>query len=87
MWRSLFVSIGIMAVIFGIECLFIESATLYGGSASDLRASSFLSSGAVASTREWRPQEWFPWAVISAGVVTVIYAFTLPQRWNSGAAG
>jgi len=81
MWRSIFIAIGIMAIIIGVECMMIESANLY--SAAGTQASSFMNPAGTPSidTREWRPKEWFPWTVLSAGVITILYAFTLPRRW------
>ena len=69
------------------ECLVIDSASLY--SASGTNAESFLNPIGIpsASTREWRPKEWFPWAFLSAGGITILYAFTLPKRWYGSAAG
>ena len=86
MWRSLFIGIGIMALIFGVECLLIDSATLYG--AGDTTAANFIDpSGAPSgSTKVWKPKEWMPWAVLSAGAITVLYSFTLPRRWHRAAA-
>ena len=40
MWRSLFIALGIMAIIVGFECLVIESADLY--SANGTTARSFI---------------------------------------------
>lgn len=70
-----------MAIIVGFECLVIESADLY--SAEGTNARSFINPIGTpsASTREWRPKEWFPWAFLCAGGVTILYAFTLPKRW------
>jgi len=86
MWRALFIAVGIMAIIIGLECLFIESAIFY--SPKDTQASSFVNpvGNPAANTREWRPQEWFPYVVLSAGMITVIYAFTLPKRFGKAAA-
>lgn len=83
MWRSVFIALGLMAIIIGLECLFIESASFY--SPTETEASSFVNPvGQPASdTREWRPQEWFPWLILSAGAITVLYAFTLPKRIRS----
>ena len=80
MWRSIFIALGLMAIIVGLECLVIESAIFY--SPSETQASSFINPTGQPSgnTREWQPQEWFPWFVLSAGAVTVVYAFTLPKR-------
>jgi len=80
MWRSIFIAVGLMAMIIGLECLLIESAIFY--KPSDTQASSFINpiGQPSADTREWRPKEWFPWLVLSAGTITVLYAFTLPRR-------
>ena len=86
MWRSLFIGIGIMALIFGFECLLIDSATLYG--AGETTAANFIDpSGAPSgSTRVWRPTEYHPWAILSAGAIIVLYSFTLPKRFNRAIA-
>ena len=79
MWRTFFIAFGLMAMIIGFECLLIESADFcrFG------QARSFLNPNGVAtiSTRGWQPKEWFPWVALSTGGITVLYAFTLPQRW------
>lgn len=80
MWRAIFIALGLMAIIIGLECLAIESAIFY--KPSETRASSFINpiGQPAGDTREWRPQEWFPWLILSAGTITVLYAFTLPKR-------
>ena len=83
MWRSVFIALGLMAIIIGLECLFIESAIFY--SPSETKPGSFINpvSQPASDTREWKPQEWFPWLIFSAGAITVLYAFTLPKRFRS----
>lgn len=84
MWRSLFIALGVMAIILGLETLMIDSANLY--SKSGTTAVDFLDpSGAPsAGTSVWKPKEWFPWAVLAFGTVTVIYSFTIPSRLRQG---
>ena len=36
MWRSIFIALGIMAIVVGVECLMIDSATFY--TAAETRA-------------------------------------------------
>ena len=81
MWRSIFVAVGVMAIIVGFECLVIDSATLYSG---ETRASAFFNPARTPSlfTQDWRPKEWLPWVLLSSGTITVLYAFTLPKRWH-----
>lgn len=82
MWRSIFIAAGIMGIIVGFECLVIDSATFY--KAAETSASSFLNptSNPAAHVREWQPKEWFPWTALSVGVITILYAFTLPKRFR-----
>ena len=85
MWRSIFIAVGIMAIIIGLECLVIDSANFY--SASETDAGSFVNPVSVpaSNVQQWRPKEWFPWVILTAGGITVLYAITLPKRF--GAAG
>lgn len=80
MWRAIFIAIGLMAVIVGLESLVIETAYLY--SPSETEARTFLNpiTAPAIDARAWRPQEWFPWTVMSGGVITVLYAFSLPRH-------
>lgn len=81
MWRSIFIALGLMAIIVGFECLMIDSATVYSGKATP---ASFMnpSMTPTPNVREVRPKEWFPWAVLAGGTVTVLYAFTIPGRFR-----
>ena len=81
MWRSIFIAIGIMAIIIGVECMLIDSANLYSAAGTDAR--SFINPLGVPSSsiREWQPKEWFPWVTLSAGAITILYVNTLPKRF------
>ena len=82
MWRSIFLALGIMAIVIGAECLVIDSANFY--SAAETRASSFINPAGdpAATARIWRPKEYMPWLLMAAGTITVLYAFTLPKRFG-----
>ncbi|MBX7071868.1 MAG: hypothetical protein K1X71_01865 [Pirellulales bacterium] len=71
MWRSFFLAVGIYACILGVECLLIDKAILAprGGAA-----------GVPAVREEFMPPDWVSWSLLSAGAVTILYSFTLPQR-------
>jgi len=65
MWKSLFLAVGIFAVLVGIELLFIDSAVvvpLAGGGGRTMAA-----------------PEWAPWLLISVGAITVLNLCTLPR--------
>lgn len=85
MWRSLFLALGTMLIIVGIEAMLIESATVYAAGQSS--ASEFIDPGApmAANTRVIQPGEWTPWVILSVGAIVVLYAFTLPRRWHQAA--
>lgn len=82
MWRAIFIALGIMAMIFGLECLAIDSAVFYSG--RETTAIDFIDPTGTPSglIKEWRPKDWLPWTVLSAGAITVLYAFTLPRRFR-----
>jgi len=87
MRRSLIIALGIMAIILGVEFLLIDSAYLH--SAGETKPASFVNPNGSpsGSVNVWRPKEWMPWALLSSGAITVLYAFTLPRRWRGSLAG
>ena len=72
MLRALFLGAGLFVLALGLECLAIDSATL----------SNLSEEGPTVIT--FMPQEWVPWSLISAGLVTLLYSFTLPNKFKSG---
>jgi hypothetical protein len=82
MWRSFFIALGIMAIIVGFESLVIDSANFYSSRGSTAKEFVDPSSVSGQSIVTWQPKEWFPWMVLSAGSLTVIYSFTLPKRFQ-----
>ncbi|MEM9643845.1 MAG: hypothetical protein AAF989_02530 [Planctomycetota bacterium] len=82
MWRSLFLALGIMAIIVGVESMLIENANLYAGAESS--AADFMDpTGPPAyAVKSWTPGEAFPWALLFIGGVVVLYAITLPKRFH-----
>ncbi len=85
-WRSLFLAVGAMLMIIGVESMLIDSATVYA--AADSSASEFVDPSAppAIKTKVIRPSEWTPWASLSVGAIVVLYAFTLPQRFRRPSA-
>ncbi len=82
MLRSIFLALGLMGILFGMECLLIDSASLY--SARETQASSFFNpaSNPASSANLWRPREWTPWVALTVGTIVILYAFTLPRRFR-----
>lgn len=73
MWRSFFLALGLTLVVVGLECLVVDDFILAQ------RFSAAAADGARAS-RDIQPPEWAPWSLLSAGAVTILYSFTIPQR-------
>lgn len=65
MMKSVFLAGGIFACILGVELLVIDSATIM-----PLR-------GEAAASEVTAP-DWAPWALISAGAITILHFCTLP---------
>lgn len=82
MWRSIFLAIGVMLIIIGLETLLIDSATVY--SAAKQSAVDFVDPTTTPgkSTRVIKPGEWLPWTSLSVGTIVVLYVYTLPRRWH-----
>jgi hypothetical protein len=74
MWRSLFIGLGISAVIIGVECLGVEKAVLHS---RETKAPGLLPIVQREGAREISPPDWAPWSLLSAGTVTMLYSFTL----------
>ena len=85
MWRSLFLALGTMMIIVGVEAMLIDSATVYA--AAESSAAEFMDPGVpmAANTKIISPGEWTPWVILSVGAIVVLYAFTLPRRWHKPA--
>jgi len=74
MWRTLFIALGLYAVIVGVECLVIEKAVLAKHAAPQ-------EAGSVGpASRDFVPPDWAPWSLMSVGAVTMLYSVTLPKR-------
>ncbi len=73
MWRSLFLAIGATVCMLGAECLVVDDFILANRGAPN-------SGDAAKVSRDIKPPEWAPWSLLSAGAVTMLYSFTIPQR-------
>ncbi|MEX2118618.1 MAG: hypothetical protein WD847_03335 [Pirellulales bacterium] len=84
MWRALFLALGAYACLLGFECLVIDKAVL---AESRQAAPGLLArmNPARGPGRDLTPSDWAPWSLLSAGAVTMLYSFTIPQRVKSKA--
>ena len=77
MLRAFFLAIGMSAFILGLECLVIDKAVLQP---SRDNSASAVAQQIAPTVREVSPPEWAPWSLMSAGAVTMLYSFTVPNR-------
>ncbi|MBI2824101.1 MAG: hypothetical protein HYX69_05330 [Planctomycetia bacterium] len=79
MWRSFFLACGVSVLLLGLECLVVDDFILAARYSS---ASNLLAGGdsARGGSRDVNPPDWAPWSLLSAGAVTMLYSFTIPQR-------
>jgi hypothetical protein len=73
MWRALFLGLGMFLLLVGLECLLIDQATINNPSEEG---------GPKIVT--FAPPDWVPWSLVSAGAVTILYSYTLPQKFKGG---
>ncbi|MCH8046337.1 MAG: hypothetical protein IID44_21730 [Planctomycetes bacterium] len=74
MVRAFFLAMGISTAIVGLEFLAVDKATII----SQVDAAG--GGPPKAQVREIIPPDWVPWALLTAGIVVVIYSFTIPKR-------
>ncbi|MDA7979828.1 MAG: hypothetical protein MPJ50_13755 [Pirellulales bacterium] len=81
MWRALFWAIGLYAVLLGSQFMLIDRAVLHDSarSAPSGGGGGFASFSAPAQ-EAFIPPEWAPWSLITFGVITLLYSFTIPKR-------
>lgn len=77
MWRALFWAIGLYAVLLGAQCMLIDRAVLHDSKPASTGA---FSSFTQSSQQTFVPPEWAPWSLITFGVITLLYSFTIPKR-------
>ena len=80
MWRSFFLAIGLSVCIIGLECLVVDSFLVTSTQGGLFAGGEVSRSG----SRELTPPDWAPWSLLSAGAVTMLYSFTIPQRVGGG---
>jgi hypothetical protein len=71
MWRSLFLAVGIFLLVLGLESMAIDQATVTNPSDEG------------PSSVTYNPPDWVPWTLVSAGAVTILYSYTLPQKFKA----
>lgn len=74
MWKSMFLAAGIFACISGVELLLIDSATV-------------LPMDGEGTPSLFTAPDWAPWALISAGAITILHFCTLPAGVSKGLGG
>jgi hypothetical protein len=74
MWRAFFLAFGLTMCVIGAECLVVDDFVLAS------RYAAAANESARGVSRDIKPPEWAPWSLLSAGAVTILYSFTIPQR-------
>lgn len=80
MWRALFLAIGITFCTLGVEAMAIDKAVLRDGSRFPPNVALGIQQSNQLGRVELVPPKWAPWGLVSAGVVTLLYSFTIPRR-------
>lgn len=82
MWRSMFLAVGVFVVLLGAQCLVIQKFVLTSQEVVIQETSGLLGAEKTQVTRkkELTPAPWAPWSLMSTGVITCIYSFTIPAR-------
>lgn len=84
MWRALFLSLGGMLCLIGVESLILDHAVLSPEFVKKTEAVPVYddfgfqidTKPASESPRIVHPPEWAPWSMISTGAIVALYAFS-----------
>ncbi len=76
MMRALFLGVGLFVMVLGLECMAIDQATVTNPQQD--------AAAAASTTVTFTPADWVPWTLVSAGLVTILYSYTLPQKFKGG---
>jgi hypothetical protein len=80
MWRMLFLAIGLASLVLGGELLAIDQATITIPAKKAHEPGSLMETvHASTHSREFVPPEWAPWALLSAGAITVMYTASVSR--------
>ncbi len=81
MWRALFLAIGLSCCLLGLEAMAVEKAVLRKDSRITPNVALGIQQSAGEVGRlELTPPNWAPWGLVAAGVVTILYSFSIPKR-------
>lgn len=82
MWRSMFLAFGVFVVLLGAQCLVVQKFVLKSQEVIVQENGGLLGIDRTETVRkqEITPQPWAPWSLMSCGVITCIYSFTIPAR-------
>jgi hypothetical protein len=76
MWRSLFLAVGVMLCILGVECLGVQEVVFK----AQTPAAQSEAGASLGSSRRIAPPEYAPWSLMGLGAVVILYAYDLPRR-------
>lgn len=83
MWRSFFLGVGLSLIILGAESLIVERAVLAETASLLLESAELTGERIVNQSRMFKRPEWVPWTLLSIGILTILYSFSLPRRFAS----
>ncbi|MFM8252569.1 MAG: hypothetical protein ACKOBW_13310 [Planctomycetota bacterium] len=80
MIRAFFCAIGVAIVLLGLQCLAVERVVVHVPDQLLSSDNSTVASISQPVTRELVIPEWAPWALLSAGAITVLYSQAIARR-------
>ena len=85
MWRAMFLSIGVFAILFGVQCLGVQQFTFKAREEPPATSDYLIDTApALGPQKKFNPPPWFPWSMMAGGAVICLYSFTIPKRVAGG---
>lgn len=83
MMKAFLLALGITMCVVGAEFLAVDKLILANGNQTQEQTGIGFFNEATSKGKEFRPREWHPWALLSAGAVIILYGTTLQQKLGS----
>lgn len=75
MWRAVFLAVGVILCILGLECLVVDSVVV--ASPPEIDSVRAAGGGLPSGHKVIEPPGWAPWSLLSGGTIVILYALTM----------
>jgi hypothetical protein len=80
MRKAIVLAIGTFLIVFGVQCLGVETFHLRLRGAPAEQYFPFNKTPQLGPQKTWAPPNWMPWSLMGTGAIICLYTYTLPKH-------